>query len=323
MTVYGQGGATRYVYDDNGRLRAVIAPNGEANVYEYDPAGNITAIRLNAATTLEVLSFSPREGVPGAQVTIIGTGFGAGVNAVAFNGVSAQIVSSAAPVITVTVPAGASTGPISVTTPGGTAMTAAPFTVRGIQVTPAAETILTAQALEFSAAVVGTGDPSVIWSVDGIEGGSAQSGTISTVRIRPPAGVIPVSPSSGGVTVRRLPAEGLLPAAPVSAGVTLTAGPSVAAVTPGSLARGASTSITVQGVNLGGVTAIQFIDAAGAVDPNISFSGLTVNGDGTSLTASVTIAGTASLGTRIVVVSSLAGRSHAANVGGNAIQVVP
>ncbi|HEU4765959.1 MAG TPA: RHS repeat domain-containing protein, partial [Pyrinomonadaceae bacterium] len=32
--------ASRYVYDDDGRLRAVIAPNGEAAVYEYDSAGN-------------------------------------------------------------------------------------------------------------------------------------------------------------------------------------------------------------------------------------------------------------------------------------------
>src|SRR5437764_13942332 len=28
-----QGGGTRYVYDDDGRLRAVIAPGGEAVVY--------------------------------------------------------------------------------------------------------------------------------------------------------------------------------------------------------------------------------------------------------------------------------------------------
>jgi YD repeat-containing protein len=82
---YAQGSTTRYVYDDNGRLRAVIAPNGEANIYEYDAAGNFTEIRRNTANTLEALDFSPRECLPGIQVTIIGTGFGAGVNAVAFN----------------------------------------------------------------------------------------------------------------------------------------------------------------------------------------------------------------------------------------------
>src|SRR5262245_12658874 len=86
---YTQGGETRSVYDDNGRLRGVIAPNGEANVYEYDLAGNITAIRRNTANTLEAIGFSPREGAPGTRVTIVGTGFGNGVNVVAFNGTAA------------------------------------------------------------------------------------------------------------------------------------------------------------------------------------------------------------------------------------------
>jgi len=126
---YAQGSTTRYVYDDNGRLRAVIAPNGEANIYEYDAAGNITAIRRNTASTLEVLGFSPKEGVPGTQVTIIGTGFGGGVNAVAFNGTAAQIVSVNAPLVVVTAPNGVTTGPITVTTPQGTATTAQPFVV--------------------------------------------------------------------------------------------------------------------------------------------------------------------------------------------------
>jgi YD repeat-containing protein len=174
-----QGGLTRYVYDANGRLHAVIAPSGEANIYEYDAVGNITTIRRNMATTLEVLDFSPREGVPGTQVTIVGTGFGASVNAVSFNGVPAQIVSTNAPQVVVTVPSGAMTGPISLTTPGGTATTSIPFTVRGIGVTPAAVTLLSDQTVEFAAMVVGAGSPNVIWSVAGLDGGSSTVGTIS------------------------------------------------------------------------------------------------------------------------------------------------
>ena len=46
---------TRYVYDDNGRLRAVITPTGEAAIYDYDPAGNITAIRRLGADGFELL----------------------------------------------------------------------------------------------------------------------------------------------------------------------------------------------------------------------------------------------------------------------------
>ena len=53
---------SRYVYDEKGRLRAVIAPNGEAAVYEYDAAGNFTAIRRLNANALELLDFTPRFG---------------------------------------------------------------------------------------------------------------------------------------------------------------------------------------------------------------------------------------------------------------------
>jgi len=167
------------VYDDNGRLHAVISPTGEAAIYEYDPAGNITAIRRNTAATLEVLDFSPREGVAGNQVTIVGTGFGAGVNSVSFNGAAAQIVSANAPVIVVTVPSGATTGPISVATPGGTATTAMPFTVKGISLTPSTATVFSDQTVQFNAAVVLPGNPGIAWSVDGIGDGSAVVGTIS------------------------------------------------------------------------------------------------------------------------------------------------
>lgn len=84
-----QGNTTRYVYDNNGRLRAVLAPSGEAAVYDYDPAGNLTAIRRLAAGACEALEFTPQQGTPGALVTIYGVGFGGQVSGVSFNGVAA------------------------------------------------------------------------------------------------------------------------------------------------------------------------------------------------------------------------------------------
>lgn len=177
--VFGQGTATHYVYDDNGRLKAVIAPNGEANVYEYDPAGNVTAIRRNTSSTLEVLEFYPREGIAGTQVTIVGTGFGGGVSSVAFNGTAAQEDSLNAPVLIVTVPNGATTGPITVTTPGGSFTTSTPFTVKGIRVTPASSEILSRRSIQFTATVFVEGNQGVVWTVEGIDGGSSVVGTIS------------------------------------------------------------------------------------------------------------------------------------------------
>ena len=62
VTAQQQGSTTRYVYDENGRLHAVISPMGEAVVYEYDAAGNITSIQRLAADALALFGFSPHEG---------------------------------------------------------------------------------------------------------------------------------------------------------------------------------------------------------------------------------------------------------------------
>ncbi len=182
-----QGGLVRYVYDNNGRLHAVISPNGEAAIYEYDPAGNMTAIRRNAAGTLEALGFSPIEGTPGTQVTIFGTGFGGGVSAVAFNGTSAEIVSINAPVLVVKVPDGATTGPITVTTPQGSTTTSQSFVVRGIKITPTAAAVNPGQTVQFSVTVYPTSaNQSVTWSVNDIDGGNATYGTISAAGLYTP-----------------------------------------------------------------------------------------------------------------------------------------
>ena len=175
-----QPATTRYVYDDNGRLRAVITTDGKANIYEYDAAGNLTAIRQNAAGQLEILDFFPREGGPGTVVKIVGTGFtGTTVSSVVFNGIAAQTVTVAAPQITVTVPAGATTGPIAVTTSGGTATTAQPFVVRGITVTPSLVVVLPQQIIDFTATAIATIDQQVVWSVDSVVGGSDSIGIIT------------------------------------------------------------------------------------------------------------------------------------------------
>jgi YD repeat-containing protein len=176
-----QGVTTRYVYDDLGRLRAVISPAGEAAVYEYDPAGNFTAIRRLAADALELLEFSPKTGVPGDRVTLIGVGFGAGVNSVTFNGSAAQVVSANANIIVTVAPQGATTGPITVSTPKGTVTSRAPFVIRGVRVSPATAKPLPGQTVQFTAIVaVPDDDQSVRWSVNGIDGGNRNVGTITT-----------------------------------------------------------------------------------------------------------------------------------------------
>jgi hypothetical protein len=89
-----------------------------------------TATSANAFTVLSppaIASLAPASGPVGAAVTISGTNL-TGTTAVTFNGVSAGFTVSSDTAIQTAVPAGATTGPVSVNTAGGTARARA-FTV--------------------------------------------------------------------------------------------------------------------------------------------------------------------------------------------------
>ena len=83
-----------------------------------------------------ITSFSPASAYAGATVTITGSGF-AGATKVTFNGLDAPSFSvTGATQITAVVPAGSASGPIAVTTPGGTATSSAAFTSLGVPPAP-------------------------------------------------------------------------------------------------------------------------------------------------------------------------------------------
>jgi YD repeat-containing protein len=178
----GAQGTSQYVYDDDGRLRAVIAPSGDAAVYEYDAAGNFTAIRRLAANDLELISFAPRSGVVGTRIVFYGTGFGAGVSSVTFaGGATGTLVGFTNNVITAIVPAGAVTGPITIATARGQLTTLTPFVVQGIVVNPAEVSALDGESIQFNATVILPGDEQEIsWSVNGIVGGNATIGSVTS-----------------------------------------------------------------------------------------------------------------------------------------------
>jgi len=91
------------------------------------PAGSAAS---GASFTVKpaIASLAPSAGAVGTSVTITGTALG-GATAVRFNGTAASFHVDTSTQITATVPANASTGPLTVTTPRGTATSATAFTV--------------------------------------------------------------------------------------------------------------------------------------------------------------------------------------------------
>lgn len=89
---------------------------------------DVTTTKTPTSTAPTVSSFSPTSGSVGTSVTISGSGF-SGATSVAFNGVNATFAVSSASQINTSVPTGATTGVISVTTSNGTATSSGSFTV--------------------------------------------------------------------------------------------------------------------------------------------------------------------------------------------------
>ncbi|MEI7901877.1 MAG: IPT/TIG domain-containing protein, partial [bacterium] len=151
MIVWGGQNASSTCLNDGARYNPVldtwtpITPNGAPSTRKnhtavWDGTEMITfggwdwSLYYNETHTYNlygspaVSSFSPPTALPGMVVTISGTNF-CQVQSVLFNGISASFTTVSAWRIAATVPAGAMTGPIRVSTPAGTAVSANNFTL--------------------------------------------------------------------------------------------------------------------------------------------------------------------------------------------------
>ena len=114
-------------------LACTAATVGAGNIveYVYDAAGNTTQIKRQSTAGLAITSVSPGSGAIGAVVTVHGAGFSPtpANNTVRFNGTTATVSASDPGSIMVTVPAGATTGRVTVTVGTSTATSPADFIV--------------------------------------------------------------------------------------------------------------------------------------------------------------------------------------------------
>ena len=119
-----------YVVESSASIRFSAPANATSGLIKVTTAsGSATSSYPFAYFPPTVKSFKPASGPVGTAVTITGSNF-AGVTEVKFDGTaSTNVVVHSTTSITATVPTGAASGPIAVTTPGGTATSTATFMV--------------------------------------------------------------------------------------------------------------------------------------------------------------------------------------------------
>lgn len=139
------GVAATFTVDSSGTITTKVpagATTGPITVTTPGSGPLTTTTRFTV--TPAITSFAPTSSPVGTGVTITGTNF-TGATAVSFNGAAATFTVSNSGTVTTTVPAGATTGPITVTTLDGTATSATSFTVTttpfSLTSTPSSQTI--------------------------------------------------------------------------------------------------------------------------------------------------------------------------------------
>jgi hypothetical protein len=115
--------------DGDGKPDVAVAHGGSAFM-------SVFRNKIADAAAPAITSFSPQSGLSGTSVTINGTNFSntLALNSVKFNGVPATITTGNTTTLVTTVPSGATTGPISVSTGGQTRMSATNFAVKSVEI---------------------------------------------------------------------------------------------------------------------------------------------------------------------------------------------
>lgn len=125
----------QYLYDEQGRLTSVSDSTGATAIYNYDAVGNLLSIdRLTPpGSGIGIYLVNPITGPVTQICRLQGYGFDpvASNNVVKFNGLTATVSSATSYTLTVIVPAGATTGTVTVTNANGTANSPLSFTVVG------------------------------------------------------------------------------------------------------------------------------------------------------------------------------------------------
>lgn len=126
------GTTASFTVGSNTQITATVpsgATTGPVSVTTPNGTGTTTAnFTVSVPAAPAISGFSPSSAAAGTQVGVSGSGF-TGATSVKFNGVSASFSVGSDGAITAVVPTGATSGPVSVTTPNGTGTSSGSFTV--------------------------------------------------------------------------------------------------------------------------------------------------------------------------------------------------
>jgi len=166
---------------------------GTTSYGEPNGAGTVFSLSVGLAPFVETL---PALGSVGAAVQILGTNL-TGATSVTFNGTAATFTLVSSTLITTTVPSGASTGEVQVTTPSGTLLSNAAFVVQG-----------PAPAFTVALSTAGQVEPFAAQSIVSAYGTNLATGTAS-------ASSLPIPTSLDGTTVTVTDSAGAARLAPL------------------------------------------------------------------------------------------------------------
>ena len=280
VSLYASGGTSLYALTDNAGYNA--APSTVTLPTALVTAATNTALRgialaPVAATTPAptIASFTPASGPVGTTVTVTGTNF-TGATRATVNGLAGtNFMVMGATSVMFDVPAGASSGPIAVTTPGGIATSSAVFTVTtsgpmvitAITPNPAvaanAPTVLTLTGTGFISTATATISGPVLFTQFPITYVSPTQVRITLPDYTPPGNYSVYLFDGSGAGVVSNSVTLLLTAAPNA--------PVISSFTP--LSGVAGTTVNVSGSNFTGATAVRLANTiTGAVVSATSYS---------------------------------------------------
>ncbi|MEU7618286.1 IPT/TIG domain-containing protein, partial [Micromonospora rifamycinica] len=193
-----------YAYDAAGQLAGVQDQAGRTARYRYDPTGNITSVGNDGTPALALLSVVPARAAVGAEVTLQGGCFSdvAAENTVAFNGVPAAVTRADGRRLVARVPAGATTGLVTVTVGGATATSPQSFVVTGPDESAPTVTAVTPPVVTPGGTVAVTGTGFAPQSADNAVTLNRTRAFPSTVAAGSLAVEVPAGVASGRIGVR-------------------------------------------------------------------------------------------------------------------------